>query len=418
MIPYFFRHYNGLVDRFVIYDNGSTDGSLQLLAGDERVAVVHWDVRGDSLLYETFRLTNEFWKQSRGHTNWVVTAEIDEHLHHPQLLAYLDACAQSGITAIQAIGYDMIADAFPTQDKPLWQAVTRGVRAFGMDKMAIFDPVAIKETNYEVGRHEACPTGRVVSEPRRQVRLLHYKFLGPEYVAQRNALLSKGIRPGDREHGWGAHWLLSYDEVVAQLRAIDEKAAPLPGLRAEEATGVELAVFDEREVLGNSRLFRRRWYLSEYPDVAKAGVDPLEHFCREGWREMRRPNRHFDPAWYRRTYADALGPDTNPLLDYVVIGEKAGRRPVPYFDPAAYRVEHGLAQDDSPLAHYLTPSAFLRTLGRAAEKTQKALWRWRRSIRHSFGRFNPDIQYKLFRLIVRLRAANSERSKRRGVVNL
>ena len=36
MLPHFFRHYSFLVDRFFVFDNGSTDGSLQLLAENER----------------------------------------------------------------------------------------------------------------------------------------------------------------------------------------------------------------------------------------------------------------------------------------------------------------------------------------------------------------------------------------------
>src|SRR5207237_3660212 len=31
----------------------------------------------------------------------------------------------------------------------------------------------------------------------------------------------------------------------------------------------------------------RVWYLSTYPDVAAAGVDPVEHYVRWGWREGR-----------------------------------------------------------------------------------------------------------------------------------
>lgn len=409
MIPYFFRHYNGLADRFFIFDNGSTDGSLELLAGDERVSVTHWDVQGDSFVIEAARLANRCWKQSRGQADWVLTAEVDEHLHHPDLPAYLDSCARRGITAIEAIGYDMIADRFPTEDRPLWQLVTGGVRSFGMDKLAIFDPAAIRETNYEAGRHKALPTGRVVREPAKQVRLLHYKFLGAEYVAERNALLAHGIRPGDSAQGWGAHWTLAYDEVAAQIAALAAKAAPVPGL-ADGVPG-----FDERELLAKSRLFRRRWYLAQYPDVARVGMDALEHFCRDGWREGRKPNRHFDPEWYRRTYADAVPAETNPLLDYIVAGEQAGRKPAPYFDPISYRKEHRLRPDENALAHYLTPSPVWRTLSRWAERAQKALWRCRSGVRHGIGRISPEFEYGLFKLMRRVRGGAAKLRARADV---
>jgi hypothetical protein len=38
-----------------------------------------------------------------------------------------------------------------------------------------------------------------------------------------------------------------------------------------------------------SRGFDAEWYLEHYPDVASAGMDPLEHFLRYGFKEGRRP---------------------------------------------------------------------------------------------------------------------------------
>jgi hypothetical protein len=357
MLPYFFRHYSGLVDKFFIFDNGSTDGSLELLAGDERVSVVHWDVEGESFVEGSRQLYNNFWKRSRGQTDWAIIVEVDEHLYHPDLRSHLQRCAERGITVVKPIGYEMIADEFPTGEKPLWQLVTRGVRSFPLDKCAIFNPSVIEEMNYSHGRHEASPTGRVIWEKQPQVRLLHYKRLGADYVSERNRILSRGIRSGDIAEDWGLHYFSSHDEVVAEHQWLSGLAAPVPDLPgtgtefAPEAT--EMAPPDDRAVLRDSGLFQPGWYLAAYPDVADSGVDPLEHFCRNGWREGRKPNPHFETAWYLKTYGTAVGHDVNPLVDYVTVGEVAGRRPFPKFDPIKYRARYGLGRDQSPLRHHL-----------------------------------------------------------------
>src|SRR5206468_836762 len=46
------------------------------------------------------------------------------------------------------------------------------------------------------------------------------------------------------------------------------------------------------------RPFGRAWYLAVNPDVAEAGLDPVEHYVSAGWREGRDPHPLFDTDWY------------------------------------------------------------------------------------------------------------------------
>jgi glycosyl transferase family 2 len=352
MIPYFFRHYNELVDRFFISDNGSTDGSLEMLSGDERVHVEHWDVIGDSFVREACWLNNDFWKQSRGRAQWAFVVDMDEHLFDADLRGHLANCRSNNVTAIKVIGYDMMAETFPTEDRPLWQLITRGIRFIGLDKMAIFSPDAIVETNYQAGRHVCDPMGRVVWERRHPVKLLHYKRLGAEYLISRNQTLFSGLRPGDLAEGLGFHYQAAPAEIVADQERLLGIARRVPGLTGESRPELDMPLEDELRALRESGLFQEQWYLLNYPDVGTAGIDPVEHFCLEGWREGRKPNPLFDPAWYADTYGEVIG-DVNPLLDYVMQGERLGRKPGRNFDPTEYRHRHRLANDDSPLGHHL-----------------------------------------------------------------
>lgn len=356
MIPYFFRHYNEIVDKFFIWDNGSNDGSLDLLKGDERVLVMHWEVSGDSFVEAARMLTDHFWKPSRGNADWVFVVDLDEHLFHPDMRAHLQDCTRAGATAVKVVGYDMMAEQFPTEDKPLWELVTRGVRYSELDKMAVFDPNAIVATNHRVGRHSSAPTGRVIwnHEP---VLLLHYKRLGAEYVAERNALLRTGLRPRDFSQDYGFHYELSGDDVEGQHRMLLRTAMPVPGLPGfESPTAAACSPEQELALLRDSGLFDEASYLGRYPDIRRAGHDALEHFCQHGWREGRSPNRYFDSRWYADAYGELIG-DANPLLDYFLVGEALGRRPSPGFDPADYRFRHGLPTTESPLLHALRAEA-------------------------------------------------------------
>ncbi|MCA3708863.1 MAG: hypothetical protein INF02_03585, partial [Phenylobacterium sp.] len=67
------------------------------------------------------------------------------------------------------------------------------------------------------------------------------------------------------------------------------------------------------------------FYLSSWPDVAAAGVDPLEHFLEAGWREGRDPSPDFCGAEYLEANPDLAATGVNPLLHWLVAGRAEGR---------------------------------------------------------------------------------------------
>ena len=106
-------------------------------------------------------------------------------------------------------------------------------------------------------------------------------------------------------------------------------------------------------LLATSGLVDGIYYLTGGNDVQAAGLNPLLHFCRFGWKERRNPNPYFDTAWYLATNPRVESLGLNPLVHYVCEGEAADRRPVPHFDPGWYRATYGIPQEQGALAHYL-----------------------------------------------------------------
>jgi hypothetical protein len=69
--------------------------------------------------------------------------------------------------------------------------------------------------------------------------------------------------------------------------------------------------------------FDAEFYVSNYPDVAIADVDPFQHFLHYGWREDRDPSNDFNVGFYIRRY---LGGDRsrNPLFHYIAHRHEPG----------------------------------------------------------------------------------------------
>ena len=116
---------------------------------------------------------------------------------------------------------------------------------------------------------------------------------------------------------------------------------------------IDPAYTDEVAELRQSSLFDATFYLSVNDDVRAAGIDPLLHFCRDGWREHRAPNPYFDVGFYLAQDRDLRASWQNPLLHYHRLGERAGLRPGSLFDPGWYGIAAGLAADVPRLAHFL-----------------------------------------------------------------
>ncbi|MCF6204917.1 MAG: glycoside hydrolase family 99-like domain-containing protein [Methylococcaceae bacterium] len=81
---------------------------------------------------------------------------------------------------------------------------------------------------------------------------------------------------------------------------------------------------DKQQIL-ESGLFSPLYYLTHNPDVAKANVNPLNHFLKFGWKEGRNPSEHFDCSYYLKNNPDVNSSGGNPLIHFIRYGSKERR---------------------------------------------------------------------------------------------
>ena len=210
MLGFFFRHYDPWVDRYVIYDDGSTDGTLDILHTHPKVELRRFErTEADSFVLSHRTLQNEAWKESRGRADWIVITAIDEHLHVPgQTMAeYLAEEADRGVTLIPALGFDLNHPDMPDDSGLLTERVTRGRPRIAFNKLSMFKPEALRETGFGPGRHGATPEGDLCLPARDTLVLWHYKHLGFTRNADREAAQAERLGRTDRAEGLGQHYL-------------------------------------------------------------------------------------------------------------------------------------------------------------------------------------------------------------------
>jgi Methyltransferase domain len=83
----------------------------------------------------------------------------------------------------------------------------------------------------------------------------------------------------------------------------------------------------EKALIAASGMFDRSWYLDHNPDVARAGVDALEHYLVCGGFEGRDPGPSFGSGWYLAQNPDVAQKGMHPLVHYLRCGRAEGRAP-------------------------------------------------------------------------------------------
>jgi hypothetical protein len=103
----------------------------------------------------------------------------------------------------------------------------------------------------------------------------------------------------------------------------------------------------DSDAIANSGLFDSVWYLKTYPDVAAAGVDPIEHYLVQGASEGRHPGPSFDAQHYVLRNPEAA--DQNPLLHcirtaYGVWEDDMANRPLTPADSSVGRLVRSFSE--------------------------------------------------------------------------
>ncbi len=216
VLPFFFRHYEPWVDRFIIYDDGSTDDTLAQLGRRPNLDIRRFERAVPNSFVESHRLwQNHVWKEARGSADFIVLTAIDEHLYHPDMIGFLAACRRDGVSAIPALGFNMVVEDFPPSDAWLAGSCFQGEPAHEMNKLSLFNPDMVEETHFSAGRHYARPSGQIVYPTVDEVLNLHFKYLGRDYLFARNLLLRTGLGSHDVFAGLGEQYSRSREQMEA-----------------------------------------------------------------------------------------------------------------------------------------------------------------------------------------------------------
>jgi glycosyltransferase involved in cell wall biosynthesis len=221
MLPFFLRYYTSFCDEVVIYDNCSTDRSIEIIKSFPKTSIISYDTNGQLSDKKYLEIKNNTWKAEKNKYDWQIVVDTDEFVWHPNLLQILERYRNSGISLPKTNGFNMIHDCFPEDDgRQIMEIIKMGVGKPNYCKPAIFCPKMIKEMNYKPGAHKCDPRGVVRYSPLAEIFFLHYKYFGIDYFRERAKLYAPRLKGVD--YDWGQ---MEYKKQVDSSIELYEKWA-------------------------------------------------------------------------------------------------------------------------------------------------------------------------------------------------
>lgn len=229
IIPWAIDYWKRFAEKAVVYDNGSTDGSIEYLSQFDWIEVRHFDSNGldDEAL---IRVKNTAWKESKEVADWVVVCDMDECIFSKDIFSSLQKYNSEGYTLIWPKWYNFVGEYKPEykgDGKLLHDVIENVCELKNNGKCVIFNPNKIQEINYSIGAHIHRAVGELVKEIKfiDDIILLHIdRGFGEEYKIKRFKMLSERMSEKNKRYGWGYHYNFSEEKIRSDYQKARENS--------------------------------------------------------------------------------------------------------------------------------------------------------------------------------------------------
>ena len=208
LLPFFLRHYEKFADEIHIFDNNSTDKSVEIIKSNPKCVLHTYFTNGiDDEVHKEIK--NEFYKTLK--SDWFIVVDIDEFIYHQCLRELLGKYLLEGITIPQVKGYGMVSNKLPVDNgTQIYDQIKEGMPYVNYNKNAVFQQCV--DINYENGCHICMPKGNVKFSQFQNIKLLHYKMLSKDYVVEKAKKVKLSLI--NKRKKWGAE--AASPETMAQ----------------------------------------------------------------------------------------------------------------------------------------------------------------------------------------------------------
>ena len=212
ILPFALEYWKRIAGHAIVYDNGSTDGSVEyLLKQNDFVELKSFRYKEDNKINdeELRNFKNNIWKEYKDKYDWVIVCDIDEFLYIKNVDEFLYNLENNNIALVKPQGYQLISIYFPDTNIPdlLHNELKYGVRDKMFDKCVMFNTHKVEEINFDYGCHKCHPKiidGAIYQK--NDIYLFHAKWLTWQYVDEKYKSVQNKLSRFNIERGFGIEY--------------------------------------------------------------------------------------------------------------------------------------------------------------------------------------------------------------------
>ena len=212
VLPFIIDYWKKYATRVFVYDNGSTDNSINILEQYDWIEVRHFDSSGfDDEINKNMK--NQIWKEAKGKgVDFVQVCDIDEVIWAEDIKNELLNFKRSNAVIWDCKCYNIVTREFPEYDGGLLNDRDGALCAYDkiMSKKLLFKPDYVNDMNYSEGCHSCKPVGlNMTLYSNDNIKMFHIRNLGLEYLIEKYRHNQKRLSDNNKKHGWGIHYNFS-----------------------------------------------------------------------------------------------------------------------------------------------------------------------------------------------------------------
>ena len=180
MMPYFLRHYAEVADHVFVVDDGSDDGTREVVEACPKASLVPYPYESGLVEGNKQKLFSRLYRKlSRGTADWVICVDCDEFVYHRDLRGVLESQAATTHIVKPDVGMILGANEVPDTDGQLYDACPLGFSIKAYAKPCIFRAGA--DVWFGLGQHHVRSRGANVVTGT-GIWLLHCCYLSRDWV--------------------------------------------------------------------------------------------------------------------------------------------------------------------------------------------------------------------------------------------